>query len=64
MLVDNEDLPSRGRIDGTDSVQKLCMGRSVRVSAFGKADRHTVPDEGDEGGHAREWLATARAALG
>lgn len=36
---------------------------SMRVPATEREDRHTVPDDGDEGGHASEWLATARAAL-
>ena len=37
---------------------------STRAPTNERADERTVPDDGDEGGHAREWLATARAALG
>jgi hypothetical protein len=36
---------------------------STKAPAIEREDGHTVPDDGDEGRHAREWLATARAAL-
>src|SRR6266851_1163876 len=49
---DDEDLPSRGGVDGADSVQKLCT-RNVRDRGLAKKKRRTISDGGDEGGHAR-----------
>jgi hypothetical protein len=64
VFVDDEDLPSRGRVDGADGVEKLYTGRMSGIRLLVKLER-TISDSGDEGGHAvGVKVRTAGAALG